>query len=65
MLAVMRALVQGRATARASLSFVLVRGASVANVADPVSWLQIAQGWNVVTSDGVSVGLVAQVEGDK
>jgi sporulation protein YlmC with PRC-barrel domain len=34
-------------------------------VADPVSWLQIAQGWNVVTSDGVVVGTVAQVEGDK
>jgi hypothetical protein len=32
---------------------------------DPVSWLQIAQGWNVVTSDGVIVGTVAQVEGDK
>ena len=32
---------------------------------DPVSWLQIAQGWNVVTSDGVSIGTVAQVEGDK
>ena len=32
---------------------------------DPVSWLQIAQGWNVVTSDGVVVGTVAQVEGDK
>ena len=32
---------------------------------DPVSWLQIEQGWNVVTSDGVSVGVVAQVEGDK
>jgi len=27
--------------------------------------LQIAQGWNVVTSDGVIVGTVAQVEGDK
>ena len=39
--------------------------ASVATVTDPVSWLQIAQGWNVVTSDGVSVGVVAQVEGDK
>ena len=37
----------------------------MADVADPVSWLQIAQGWNVVTSDGVSVGVVAQVEGDK
>jgi sporulation protein YlmC with PRC-barrel domain len=32
---------------------------------DPVSWLQIAQGWNVVTSDGVAIGTVAQVEGDK
>src|SRR5436190_19700132 len=32
---------------------------------DPVSWLQIAQGWNVLTSDGVIVGTVAQVEGDK
>jgi Uncharacterized protein conserved in bacteria (DUF2171) len=34
-------------------------------MADPVSWLQIAQGWNVVSSDGVLVGTVAQVEGDK
>ena len=34
-------------------------------MADPVSWLQIAQGWTVVTSDGVLVGEVAQVEGDK
>ena len=34
-------------------------------MADPVSWLQIEQGWNVATSDGVSVGKVAQVEGDK
>jgi hypothetical protein len=32
---------------------------------DPVSWLQIAQGWNVVASDGVTIGTVAQVEGDK
>ena len=32
---------------------------------DPVSWLQIEQGWNVVTSDGVTVGTVAQVECDK
>jgi sporulation protein YlmC with PRC-barrel domain len=32
---------------------------------DPVSWLQVEQGWNVVTSDGVIVGTVAQVEGDK
>jgi hypothetical protein len=37
----------------------------VVNVTDPVSWLQIEQGWNVVSSDGVSVGVVAQVEGDK
>jgi sporulation protein YlmC with PRC-barrel domain len=34
-------------------------------MADPVSWLQILQGWNVVTSDGTSIGAVAQVEGDK
>ena len=34
-------------------------------MADPVSWLQIAQGWGVVTSDGAAVGTVAQVEGDK
>jgi sporulation protein YlmC with PRC-barrel domain len=34
-------------------------------MADPVSWLQILQGWNVVTSDGVILGTVAQVEGDK
>jgi hypothetical protein len=32
---------------------------------DPVSWLQIEQGWKVVTTDGVVVGTVAQVEGDK
>ena len=32
---------------------------------DPVSWLQIEQGWKVITSDGVVVGTVAQVEGDK
>ncbi len=46
-------------------SFVRACSASVATVTDPVSWLQIAQGWSVVTSDGVSVGVVAQVEGDK
>jgi hypothetical protein len=33
-------------------------------MADPVSWLQIEQGWGVVTSDGVPVGTVVQVEGD-
>ena len=32
---------------------------------DPVSWLQIEQGWSVVTSDGVDIGTVAQIEGDK
>ena len=32
---------------------------------DPVSWLQIEQGWSVVASDGATVGTVAQVEGDK
>jgi hypothetical protein len=34
-------------------------------MADPVSWLQIEQRWTVITSDGVLVGTVAQVEGDK
>ena len=34
-------------------------------MSDPVSWLQIEQRWKVVTSDGVVVGTVAQVEGDK
>ncbi len=34
-------------------------------MADPVSWLQIRQGWNVISSDGAPVGTVAQVEGDK
>jgi hypothetical protein len=34
-------------------------------MADPCSWLQIEQGWNVVASDGVTIGTVAQVEGDK
>ena len=34
-------------------------------MADPVSWLQIEQGWKVLTSDGVSLGEVAQVQGDK
>ncbi|MGZ4381513.1 MAG: DUF2171 domain-containing protein [Gaiellaceae bacterium] len=34
-------------------------------MADPVSWLQIAQGWSVVSSDGAAVGTVAQVAGDK
>jgi hypothetical protein len=34
-------------------------------MADPVSWLQIEQGWGVVTSDGVTIGKVAQVQGDK
>jgi hypothetical protein len=34
-------------------------------VPDPVSWLQIGQGWRVVCSDGVTAGTVAQVQGDK
>ena len=32
---------------------------------DPVSWLQIESGWSVVTSDGTTVGTVAQVAGTK
>ena len=34
-------------------------------MADPVSWLQIEQGWDVVAADDVVVGRVEQVEGDK
>ena len=40
-------------------------GGESSEATDPVSWLQIAQGWSVVTSDGVSFGSVTQVEGDK
>jgi hypothetical protein len=32
---------------------------------DPVSWLQIEQGWQVVAADGGLIGTVAQVAGDK
>lgn len=34
-------------------------------MADPVSWLQIEQGWTVVSNDGTLIGTVAQVAGDK
>jgi hypothetical protein len=40
-------------------------GGESSDASDPVSWLQIAQGWSVVASDGVSIGSVTQVEGDK
>ena len=40
-------------------------GGENSDTTDPVSWLQIAQGWNVVASDGVVIGTVEQVEGDK
>ena len=40
-------------------------GSEPSRLADPVSWLQIEQGWNVVASDDLVVGTVAQVEGDK
>ena len=40
-------------------------GGERSDTTDPVSWLQIEQGRSVVTSDGVSIGSVAQVEGDK
>jgi hypothetical protein len=32
---------------------------------DPVSWLQIEPGWNVVTAEGNTIGAVAQVAGTK
>src|SRR5712691_5136355 len=34
-------------------------------VTDPVSWLQIEKGWNVVSADGVLVGKVVEVTGDE
>jgi hypothetical protein len=40
-------------------------GGESRDAADPVSWLQIEQGWDVVASDGVSIGAVEQIEGDK
>ncbi len=40
-------------------------GGEGSSSADPVSWLQIEQGWNIVASDDLVVGTVAQVEGDK
>jgi hypothetical protein len=32
-------------------------------MASPVSWVQVEQGWNVVTAEGVPIGTVAQVAG--
>jgi hypothetical protein len=32
---------------------------------DPVSWLQIEKGWNVVTADGTELGTVFEVTGDE
>ncbi len=32
---------------------------------DPVSWLQIEPGWNVLTAEGQAFGIVAQVAGTK
>ena len=34
-------------------------------MADPVSWLQIEQGWTVIGADGATIGTVAQVAGDR
>jgi hypothetical protein len=34
-------------------------------VTDPVSWLQIEKGWNVVSADGVLVGKVVAVTSDE
>jgi hypothetical protein len=38
---------------------------SRSGLTDPVSWLQIEKGWNVVSADGVLVGKVAEVTGDE
>lgn len=32
---------------------------------DPVSWLQIEKGWNVVTADGTALGAVFEITGDE
>ena len=32
---------------------------------DPVSWLQIEKGWNVVTADGNGLGAVFEITGDE
>ena len=32
---------------------------------EPVSWLQIEKGWNVVASDGAELGEVVEVTGDE
>jgi hypothetical protein len=32
---------------------------------DPVSWLQIEKGWNVVTADGTTLGEVYEITGDE
>jgi hypothetical protein len=32
---------------------------------DPVSWLQIEKGWQVVGADGILVGKVVEITGDK
>jgi hypothetical protein len=41
------------------------RPAETRSADDPVSWLQIEQGWAVVTADGVDIGTVEQVAGSK
>jgi len=33
-------------------------------VSDPVSWLLVRRGWQVVSSDGVSVGRIGAVRGE-
>lgn len=40
-------------------------GGDGTGVSNPVSWLQIEQGWSVVDSDGSVVGSVLSVGGDK
>ena len=43
----------------------LVRGRSVRLMPDPVAWLVVEPGWEVVSSDGEKVGVVREVLGDK
>ena len=41
------------------------QAAETRNAGDPVSWLQIEPGWNVLTVEGEAFGAVAQVAGSK
>lgn len=37
----------------------------MSSAADPVSWLEIEQGWAVAASDGTQIGSVSELTGDR